>query len=97
VPPSPSSAESSRNCSAAACVDIPEISAIDNFSRKILAWIVDARLEPTSSCQVLLADSKNLDLPACDIDREQYVVANQSEPRHCFHGEEVHTDDCAEV
>jgi putative transposase len=34
--------------------------AIDNFSRKILAWTVAARLEPTSTCQVLLAASKHL-------------------------------------
>jgi transposase InsO family protein len=33
---------------------------IDNFSRKILAWTVAARLEPTSTCQVLLAASKHL-------------------------------------
>ena len=34
--------------------------AIDNFSRKILAWTVAVRLEPTSTCQVLLAASKHL-------------------------------------
>jgi putative transposase len=34
--------------------------AIDNFSRKILAWTVAARLEPTSTCQVLLAAGKHL-------------------------------------
>jgi putative transposase len=28
---------------------------IDNFSRKILAWTVAARLEPTTTCRVLLA------------------------------------------
>jgi putative transposase len=33
---------------------------IDNFSRKILAWTVAARLEPTSTCQVLLAAGKHL-------------------------------------
>jgi putative transposase len=33
---------------------------IDNFSRKILAWTVAARLEPTSTSQVLLAVSKHL-------------------------------------
>ena len=33
---------------------------IDNFSRKILAWTVAARLEPTSTCQALLAASKHL-------------------------------------
>jgi putative transposase len=33
---------------------------IDNFSRKILAWTVAARLEPTTTCQVLLAPGKHL-------------------------------------
>jgi len=33
---------------------------IDNFSRKILAWTVAARLEPTPTCQVLLAAGKHL-------------------------------------
>jgi putative transposase len=34
--------------------------AIDNFSRKILAWTVAARLEPATTCQVLLAAGKHL-------------------------------------
>ena len=34
--------------------------AIDNFFRKILAWTVAARLEPTSTCQMLLAAGKHL-------------------------------------
>jgi len=33
---------------------------IDNFSRRILAWTVAARLEPTTTCQVLLAAGKQL-------------------------------------
>jgi transposase InsO family protein len=33
---------------------------IDNFSRKILAWTVAARLEPTTTCQVLFAAGKHL-------------------------------------
>jgi putative transposase len=33
---------------------------IDNFSRKILPWTVAERLDPTSTCQVLLAASKHL-------------------------------------
>jgi putative transposase len=33
---------------------------IDNFSRKVLAWTVAARLEPTTTCQVLLAAGKHL-------------------------------------
>jgi putative transposase len=33
---------------------------IDNYSRKILAWTVGARLEPTATCQVLLAAGKHL-------------------------------------
>jgi putative transposase len=33
---------------------------IDNFSRKILAWAVAARLEPMTTCQVLLAAGKHL-------------------------------------
>jgi putative transposase len=33
---------------------------IDNFSRKILAWTVAARLQPTATCQVLLAAGKHL-------------------------------------
>ena len=33
---------------------------IDNYSRKILAWAVAARLDPTSTCQVLLAAGRHL-------------------------------------
>jgi transposase InsO family protein len=33
---------------------------IDNFSRKILAWTVAARLEPGSTCNVLVAAAKHL-------------------------------------
>ena len=33
---------------------------IDNFSRKVLAWTVAARLQPTTTCQVLLAAGKHL-------------------------------------
>jgi putative transposase len=33
---------------------------IDNFSRKIPAWTVAARLQPTATCQVLLAAGKHL-------------------------------------
>ena len=33
---------------------------IDNLSRKILAWTVAARLEPTSTCRVLLVAGKHL-------------------------------------
>jgi putative transposase len=33
---------------------------VDNFSRKILAWTVAAHLEPTTTCQVLLAAGKHL-------------------------------------
>ncbi|HEX7500735.1 MAG TPA: DDE-type integrase/transposase/recombinase [Polyangia bacterium] len=34
--------------------------AIDNYSRKVLAWTVAARLEPIATCQVLLAAGKHL-------------------------------------
>lgn len=37
-------------------------------------------------------DPKDLRLPARNIDSEWHVVANQSEPRHCFYREEVHAD-----
>ena len=33
---------------------------IDNFSRKILAWTIDARLDPTATCQVLVEAGKHL-------------------------------------
>jgi putative transposase len=33
---------------------------IDNYSRKILAWTVSARLDPSKTCQVLLAAGKHL-------------------------------------
>lgn len=33
---------------------------IDNYSRKILAWTVAARLEPMATCQVLLAAGKHV-------------------------------------
>jgi putative transposase len=33
---------------------------IDNFSRKILAWSVAARLEPATTCNILLAAGKHL-------------------------------------
>ena len=33
---------------------------IDNYSRKILAWTVAARLEPTATCQLLLAAGRHL-------------------------------------
>ena len=33
---------------------------IDNFSRKILGWSVSARLDPSKTCQVLLAAGKHL-------------------------------------
>ena len=33
---------------------------IDNYSRKILAWTVAARLEPTATCQLLLTAGKHL-------------------------------------
>jgi len=33
---------------------------IDNFSRKILAWTVAARLEPATTCHILLAAGKHL-------------------------------------
>jgi transposase InsO family protein len=33
---------------------------IDNYSRKILAWTLGTRLEPTATCQVLLAAGKHL-------------------------------------
>jgi putative transposase len=33
---------------------------IDNYSRKILAWMVAPRLEPTGTCQLLFAASKHL-------------------------------------
>jgi len=42
-------------------------------------------------------DPKDLRLPARNIDSEWHVVANQSEPRHCFYSEEVHVDHYAEV
>jgi transposase InsO family protein len=33
---------------------------IDNYSRKILAWTVAERLEPTATCQLLLAAGKHM-------------------------------------
>jgi len=33
---------------------------IDNFSRRILAWTVDDRINPASTCRILLAAAKNL-------------------------------------
>ena len=33
---------------------------IDNYSRKILAWTVTERLEPTATCQLLLAAGKHM-------------------------------------
>ena len=33
---------------------------IDNYSRKILAWMVATRLEPTGTCQLLFAASKHI-------------------------------------
>jgi transposase InsO family protein len=33
---------------------------IDNFSRRILAWKVVLRLEPQTTCQVLIEAAKNL-------------------------------------
>jgi len=33
---------------------------IDNYSRKILAWTVSARLDPSKTCQVLLAAGKHI-------------------------------------
>jgi putative transposase len=33
---------------------------IDNYSRKILAWTVAARLDPTATCQLLLAAGRHL-------------------------------------
>jgi len=33
---------------------------IDNYSRKILAWTAAARLDPTATCQLLLAAGKHL-------------------------------------
>ncbi len=35
-------------------------SVLDNYSRKILAWMVSERFDPTSTCQVLLAAGKHL-------------------------------------
>jgi len=34
---------------------------IDNFSRKILAWTIGARLDPTATCQVLVEAGQHLD------------------------------------
>ena len=34
---------------------------IDNFSRKIIAWTVAARLDPTTTCEVLAQASQHLD------------------------------------
>ncbi len=34
---------------------------IDNFSRKILAWTIGARLDPTATCEVLVQASLHLD------------------------------------
>jgi len=33
---------------------------IDNYSRKILAWTVAERLDPTATCQLLLAAGKHV-------------------------------------
>src|ERR1019366_5015780 len=33
---------------------------IDNYSRKILAWTVAERLDPTANCQLLLAAAKHM-------------------------------------
>lgn len=34
---------------------------IDNFSRKILAWTIAARLDPTTTCEVLVEAGRHLD------------------------------------
>ncbi len=34
---------------------------IDNFSRKVLAWTIGARLDPTATCEVLVEASRHLD------------------------------------
>jgi transposase InsO family protein len=34
---------------------------IDNFSRRILSWTVEAKLSPTSTCRVLVAAAKTMD------------------------------------
>jgi transposase InsO family protein len=33
---------------------------VDNFSRKILAWAVTERFDPSNTCQLLLAAGKHL-------------------------------------
>jgi putative transposase len=37
---------------------------IDNYSRKILAWTIAVRLDPTTTCNVLVAASRHLDSPS---------------------------------
>ena len=34
---------------------------IDNYSRKVLAWTVASRLEPVTTCNILVAASQHLD------------------------------------
>jgi hypothetical protein len=36
---------------------------IDNYSRKVLAWMVASRLEPATTCNILVAASEHLDSP----------------------------------
>jgi transposase InsO family protein len=36
---------------------------IDNFSRKVLAWTVASRLEPVTTCNIIVAASQHLDSP----------------------------------
>jgi hypothetical protein len=35
---------------------------IDNFSRRILAWTVEAKLSPTSTCRILVAAARTMDV-----------------------------------
>jgi transposase InsO family protein len=37
---------------------------IDNYSRKVLAWTVASRLEPDTTCNILVAASQHLDSPS---------------------------------
>jgi transposase InsO family protein len=37
---------------------------IDNYSRKVLAWTIASRLDPVTTCNILVAASRHLDSPS---------------------------------
>jgi transposase InsO family protein len=63
---------------------------IDNYSRKILAWTVAARLDPTATCQLLLAAGRHLVFAGrpllyadSGVENVNGAVEGRQEPRTC--------------